>query len=398
MIKNDGHVDFVDAPMHVVHVVSSLDPRHGGPVTALMGLVEAQCHAGLKVSVLATWNSGDNLDLADRLRELKVNIELIGPCVGAIRWHREIGPTVRRALDSVQVVHIHAIWEEVLHVSARQSHRRHIPYLIRPCGMLDPWCLAQSRLKKRLYMALRLKRNLDHAAAIHFTTQEESCLTKPLRIKAPSIVEPNGIDLQEFGKLPDPGCFRRQLKDIGDQQIILFLSRLHPKKGLELLIPAFRQTNLQDTVLVIAGPADSPAYLQKLQSLVEANGLDGRVEFVGMLHGKRRIEAMVDADLFVLPSYQENFGVAVVEALATGTAVLISDQVNICSQVSDAKVGVVVPVDTASLATALKLLMSDEQLRRNAESGARDFVFRAYDWQHIAKRWKQHYLQMAAKS
>jgi glycosyltransferase involved in cell wall biosynthesis len=268
-----------------------------------------------------------------------------------------------------------------------------VPYVITAHGMLDPWSLSQRSLKKRLYMLLRLRRNLNRAAAVHFTTDIERDLTGPLHIKAPAIVEPYCLDLSEFNQLPARGSFRKKFPQVGDRKIVLFLSRLHPKKGLDLLIPAFAHANAKDSVLVLAGPVD-PDYEAELDRLIEQHGLRDRVVKTGMLYNGTRVAALTDAELFVLPSYQENFGIAVVEALAAGCPVVISDQVNIHRQVSSAGVGAVIPTNVEALAEQISHWMNDDAERHRVARRARDFAMRRYNLERSEKLWARHYAQV----
>lgn len=146
--------------MRVLHVISSIDPKAGGPAAALAGLVSAQAAVGLQVSVLASWTPEANLDAAENLRRKGVDVRLIGPCRGPFRSHPDIAPASAQTVAQADVVHIHALWEEVQHQAARAARRQKVPYIIRPCGMLDPWSLAQSRWKKKIYMLWRLRKDL----------------------------------------------------------------------------------------------------------------------------------------------------------------------------------------------------------------------------------------------
>ncbi len=378
--------------MRVIHVTSRLDPRLGGVVTAVTGLALAQRAIGMDVSVLSTFKAGDDPQMVKHLHDRGVRTVMIGPAITPLVWHRDIAGVLRQ--QSADILHIHAIWEEVHHRAARvcQSQRR--PYLIAPHGMLDPWCLRQSGTKKRLYLAWRLRRNLNRAAALHFTAETERKLTEPLRLTSRAIVEPNGLDMAEFAALPPRGLLRQRFPQLGDRRLVLFLSRIHPKKGLDLLIPAFARCGVKDAVLVLAGPAEA-GYQVELQAMIHAEGLQDRVVFTGMLHGRQRLEALVDAEVFVLPSYQENFGIVVAEALACAVPVIISDQVNICDEVRAAGVGVVTPTQVAPLAETIGQWMNDEPRRRAAAALARPFVENRYDWLQIARRWAEHYRRLA---
>jgi glycosyltransferase involved in cell wall biosynthesis len=380
--------------MKVLHVISSIDARYGGPTTALQGLALAQKKAGMNVSIVATYVAGDQMTVADGLGASGVNVEVVGPAKGRFRRHPDLKDVVSKHVKASEIVHIHALWEQLQHEAATAAQRAKIPYIFRPCGMLDPWSLAQSKWVKKIYLALRLRRDLDHAALLHFTANTERDLTALLHLQAEGIVVPNGINLDEFANLPEKGAFRRRFPTFGSQRILLFLSRVHFKKGLDLLIPAFADAKLDHTVLVIAGP-DSDNYTQTLQDLARRHKVADRIFFTGMLQGRQRLEAMVDADLFVLPSRQENFGIAVVEALACGTPVIISDQVNIHQEITAAGVGDVVPLDIPALSRSIQRWMSDDALRISAAQKARDFVFTHYDWNRIAARWAEVYNNLA---
>ncbi len=194
--------------MRVLHVISSLDPRAGGPSSALLGLATAQARAGLRVAVAGTWSQGESTTLADQMSAGGVSLRLIGPCGGKLKRHPDLGRVILDSAAAADVIHIHALWEEIQHQAARTAGRRGVPYIFRPCGMLDPWSLAQSRWKKRLYLAWRLRRDLNEASLLHFTSQTERDLTRPLKLRSPSAVIPNGVQLEEFENLPPRGGFR----------------------------------------------------------------------------------------------------------------------------------------------------------------------------------------------
>jgi len=263
--------------------------------------------------------------------------------------------------------------------------------LIRPCGMLDPWSLAQGRWKKALYLAWRLRSDLNRAAALHFTTGIERDRTRALRLRVPALVEPNGIDSTDMDRLPPRGAFRAR-HGFGDRLLVLFLGRLHPKKGLDLLLPAFAAAAPPQAVLVVAGP--DGGYKARLEVEVASLGLQGRVLIPGQLLHSDKWSALVDADLFVLPSRQENFGVAVVESLAAGTPVLVSDQVNLYPEIREAGVGGVTSLQPDELARELASWLTDPVRRAKAAERAAAFVRQRYLWSAIASRWAEHYSRL----
>ena len=373
----------------VLHVISGIDPRGGGPAEALRGLALAQAAAGLNVHVLATFAAGDDLGFAAIMQARGITVRLIGPCHGRFARHPDLTPITAQAVATADIVHIHALWEEVQHQAARAARLSGKPYLIRPCGMLDPWSLRQRRLAKTLYLAWRLRGNLNGAAALHFTSEGERQGTTRLRLRSSGIVEPNGIDVPEFERRCERGGFRHAHGISADRAVVLFLGRLHPKKGLDLLLPAFARL-AGEPLLVLAGPADE-AYRRHLEAELARLNITDRVLFTGMLLGEDKRAAFADADLFVLPSYQENFGIAVAEAMASGLPVVLSDQVNIADEVVRAGAGGVVPTNVDALSAELSRWLSDANLRARAGAIAGQFARGRYDWVGIAGRWTMHY-------
>jgi glycosyltransferase involved in cell wall biosynthesis len=389
-------IPYIIGPMHVLHVISSLDPRAGGTTTALLALAHAQLDAGLKVSVASTFAAEFRTDAVDRLRSLGVDVHLVGPNRKLLAYHPKIKSMLTPLIESADVVHIHAVWEEIQHRAVKLARRFKKPYLFTPHGMLDRWSLAQSRLKKQIYLALRLRNDLARASALHFADELERDLAAGLNLSTPTLVEKHVVDLSEFQSLPSAGQFRQRHPDLGDRPIILFLSRIHPKKGLDLLIPAFAKLKSTNASLVLAGPAEKE-YQSHLTELARQHGVKDRMHFTGMLYGPDRVTAMVDATVFVLPSRQENFGIVVIESLAAGTPVVISDQVNIHRQITEAQVGQVVPVNVDALAQAIDRYLSDDVLRADTAQRARPFVWKTYDRTEIARHWCEHYQRLSAQ-
>lgn len=381
--------------MRVLHAISGLRSSAGGTVAAMVALAGAQRAAGARVSILSTFIEPET-DRVEEVRRLGLDVHSVGPCRDPLSRHPELAPTALRLAGDADAVHIHGLWEDVQHRAAVGAHELGVPYVVSPHGMLDPWSLRQGKWKKRAYLALRLRRDLKRAAAIHFTSRIERDLAAALRLRGPeAIVEPNGLDLAEFADLPARGALRARHPQLQDRKIVLFLGRLHEKKGFDLLIPAIEQIGT-DAALVIAGPDDG-GYRRTIEDLVARHGIGDRTVFTGMLVGRSRIEAMVDADLFVLPSYQENFGIAVIESLAAGCPVIISDQVNIHPEITAAGVGAVVRTDASELAREIRRWLDDPALRAGAAARGPAFVREHYDLQRVAARWIDHYQRLPGK-
>jgi glycosyltransferase involved in cell wall biosynthesis len=358
-------------------------------------MTASQRRAGLAVTAAVTYAAGEEAGPAAReMIDAGVDVHPIGPASGRLRWVGGMRERLRPLVERADVVHVHAVWEEIQHRAASEAWRAGVPTVITPHGMLDPWSLAQGRVKKALYLSLRFRRHLKRAAAIHVTARQEYQDMKPLGLTAPAVVEPLGVDLGEFRELPAKGWLRARLPGIGGRPIVLFLSRIHPGKGVELLVPAMARAETGGAVLVLAGPED-PAYGRTIRRLVGQHGLGDRVFFTGMLHGSERVSAYVDADLFVLPSFHENFGIVVAEALAAGCPVVVTESVNAKDYVRAGKVGEVVTTEVGPLAAAIQRWMTDEPLRRDAAGRAGAFAVEHFDWSQIGRRWCGHYERIA---
>lgn len=380
--------------MRVLHVIASLVEKQGGPSAALAGLALAQRRIGLDVAVA----TGDNDALASRAEDLKAaGIDVIG--LPQPSWRARLttrpSPRLEAAVRACDVIHIHGVWEHLLFEAAIAAGSSDKPYVIRGCGMLDEWALRRKPFKKRLYLAWRLASMLRRAAAVHCTTRMEADSTGQLRIRFRRvIVEPNGVTTAEFAPLPARGGFRAA-HGIGDRPLVVFLGRVHPGKGVEYLLPALPLVRTPDVVVAIVGPDSSP-FAAEMKRRAESVAPAVRVIFTGMLRGHDRVAPLVDADVFALPSEHENFGVSVIEALAAGSPVVVSDHVGLAREVVSQGVGSATSLTPTAIAAAL----DDWLARRNSIPrpfrAARTYALESFDWDHIAARWRAHYDKLAA--
>ena len=202
------------------------------------------------------------------------------------------------------------------------------------------------------------------------------------------VIRRNGIDLSEFSNLPERGQMRSRFGIKPDERILLYLSRLSPKKNPEMLIRAFANLDLPKTKLVLAGPNES-GYLEKLQSIRSELGLESDVVFVGPLFGNEKISALVDADIFVLPSTNENFGNVIAESVAAGTPVVITNKCGIAPYIKD-RVGLVVSTEQHELQQAIITLLSDASLYKKFELACSD-VAKEFSWDQPAASMEKLY-------
>jgi glycosyltransferase involved in cell wall biosynthesis len=307
------------------------------------------------------------------------------------------------------VVHIHSIFNWPTTIAAYWARSKRVPYIIRPAGSLDPVSLAKSyektlislksRAKKWLYFQTLARTELDGAAAIHFTTEAERTAAAPLGLQAPRVVVPLGVTpMHELNESPGQ-MLRTRYRELQGRRIILFLSRLDPVKGLEVLISALGLLALQrdDFALVVAGGGPQ-RYREKLAGLARKNGIGTKTIFVGPVFGEAKWRILAESDIFALTSYHENFGLAVAEALAAGVPVVISEHVNLEVEVRKARAGFVVGFSRLDISTALNTLLNDSELRHDMGNRGRALAAQCFAWPNVVERLTNTYLQIVDRS
>jgi glycosyltransferase involved in cell wall biosynthesis len=277
------------------------------------------------------------------------------------------------------------MWQPVLAVAAHQARKQRIPYAISPRGTLNSWSLAQKSLKKQLALRLIWKPILHKAAFLHALNTQEAAQIEKLGLTSPIVVAPNGVFPSQFQALPIAGSFRSTLPKLGDKRFILFLSRLHKNKGLDILIDAFSQIATQnpEVDLVIAGPDEGAG--ATLDAMIARHRLIDRVHLIGPLYGPSKLAAFHDATVFCLPSRGEAFSMAIIEAMAAGLPVVISEQCNF-PEVHDANAGIVCSLNPTSIAQGLTTVLSNDSLRTTIAANGQDLIRVNYSWESIARR------------
>jgi glycosyltransferase involved in cell wall biosynthesis len=366
-------------------------------------IARALAQAGLEVHVATTDDNGVghlNVPLGQPVRQDGVTIWYFRR---QTRFYAVSWPLTRwlaRHISNYDLVHIHALFSYASLPAAFFAARHRVPYIVRPLGTLNRWGMQQRRpLLKRLSFRLIESRILSGASIVHYTSEEERLEAEELGVVASSAVIPLGIDLSAFEHLPAPGTFQRCYPQLAGRTLLLFLSRLDPTKGLDLLLPAFAQVRREhsDVALVLAGHG-APDYEAWLQARVRELGLGADVLFTGFLEGEQKLAALGDCDLFVLPSYSENFGVAVVEAMACGRPVVISNQVAIHREIADAEAGLVVPCEVEALAGALVRLAEDAALRHRLGRNGRRLAEERFSMTTMAMALQEAYVAAMAQS
>lgn len=388
--------------MKVFHVVNSLDPASGGLPAVVARLAAAQSRFGINASVLTYSHCCAEADVERLLAGIPGidNVRIVG--VGS-RGYFE-GITGRRACRRIEgilspgdIVHLHGVWDSILRAGARAAVRRGAHYVVAPHGMLDPWSLNQKRLKKQLALALQSRTMLDRALFIHVLNEQEQLLARPLGLAAPFEVFPNAVFAEELQALPGRGSFAARCPELAGKPYILFLGRLHHKKGLDVLVEAFDYVARRDAEvqLVVAGPDDGarPGFERD----VAARGIRHRVHLTGPLYGPDKLAAYADAAVFCLPSRAEGFSMAVIEALGCGLPVVISRQCHF-PEVEDAGAGKITDLEPVQVGKALLDLLADPaQLQETGERGKR-LIMSHYAWPGIARRMIDAYQRRRGKA
>ena len=295
----------------VLHSVSSLDAADGGPPLSVSRLCrELADLEGMSVSLVSQIETG-RATISPGSPKVKLFLgEAERRGILRLPFRRALARAMSASAPSI--LHDHGIWLPPNHYVATLARRRGIPLVIHPRGMLEPWALAHRGWKKRLALRLYQRRNLELAALFFVTAEQELESLRALGLKQPVAIVPNGVDL------PPPHVGER---DTRLPRNLVFLGRIHPKKGLLDLVEALSRVRPSDWRLRFAGP-DEGGHLAEVMRRVEVRGLRDSVEYVGVVEGATKTALFAGADLFVLPSHSENFGLVVAEALAHGVPVI----------------------------------------------------------------------------
>jgi len=281
------------------------------------------------------------------------------------------------------VLHVHALFSYPTLPACWAARRAGVPYVLSPHGMLDPWSLRFRAWKKAPYLRVLERRNLLGAAAIHTISHREQRALEALGLPIREVTIPHGVNAPA---VRDAEGRRRRGRATDDVVNILFLSRLHPKKGVELLLEAVEAlTGELHLRLFVAGDGDA-AYVKRLQARAESARLKKVVSFVGFVDGVEKERLLQEADLFVLPSYDENFGLAVAEALSVGLPVVVSEHVALAEAISEAGAGLVVPSNAQGLAHGIATLVSDPDLRHRMGQAGQRLARSELSWPEAGRR------------
>lgn len=387
--------------MRILHVSPSIGPLRGGLSTAVQQLCQGLAKAGTDVTLVTTDDNGTgrlDVDLGIPIAQDGYTAWYFSRQTELYCFSWPLTGWLSRNIHEYDCVHIHGVFSYVGMPASVLARINSVPYLITPHGILMSWGREHRRpMLKKLSLQSVEKNIFRGAAVIHYTSEQEKNEVPSLFRHIPSIITPLGIDLEPFLHLPSPGWLRSRFEALGGRLVILFLSRLDSKKGLDILLSSFQQTIRQDVnaALVIAGDGE-PTFVESLRKEVARLGIGADVIFTGFLNEKEKVAAMADADIFVLSSRSESFGVAVVEAMACGLPVIISDQIGIHPQVSESGAGFIVPCEEGALTKTLRELAMNDNLRHHMGLAAAALAKQQFSLEAMARAMVEIYERIAS--
>lgn len=399
-------------PLKILQIIPSISLVYGGPSQMIRGLSAALAKLPAdtvsQVTVITTDSNGDvdeaplDVPLGEPVQQ--DGYEIIYFRCSPFRRYKfstELLSWLWANAHHYDIAHIHALFSPVSTAAATVCRWRKLPYLMRPLGTLDPADLAKKKQIKKLYASLLEKPNLAGASAIHFTTELESKVSERFGVSTPDVIIPLGVALPD---LPDrttaQAAIRERFGIPAEHPIILFMSRIDPKKGFDLLLPALERLHAQNRpfhfLLCGANPQDRD-YETSIREKIQDSPWANWATLNGFVSGELKAQILSAADLFVLPSYYENFGIAVAEAMAAKLPVVISDQVHIWPVIEQDAAGWVVPTDVDALVTALDNALGEADVRSQRGQNAQRCAKENYSWDAIAQRMTGAYQEILTR-
>lgn len=378
--------------MRICQVVASINQEVGGPAHSVTNLAVALSRQQI-VSHLFTL---DYQRHGEQIPSPEVKLHSY-PAPLLTRCLRGLHPESSRALQQLaatelDLIHNHGLWMFPNLYARQAAVRNHRPLIISPRGMLEAWSLRNSWFKKLPAWRLYEFENLKRATAFHATSTQEVTSIRQLNFRQPIALIPNGVDLPDLQQQPERDVLIQQFPELANKYWLLFLSRIHPKKGLDNLLHVWQNLADQfpDWHLLIAGP-DHIGYQRQLEQLSASLSLEQQVTFTGMLSGPSKACALGNADLFVLPTHSENFGIAIAEALSHQVPVITTHEAP-WSDLESYHCGWWIADHREALREALMEAMQlSVQERRVMGARGRTLIAKEYSWDRVASEMVQVY-------
>lgn len=363
-----------------------MERAHGGPPQVCGHL--AQLQAAFNKVTIASYTLPDHeLSLAPKEAQ---SDSIRNQSLAERLFASEAVKYFENTMDGTDIVHLHNVWEPLLVGCSRIATKNDVPYVITPHGMLDPWSMSQKRWKKKLAMQLGRREMIENAKFIHVLNRDEEAGIRQLGIKNRCEIVPNGVTLESIDPFLDPTPALTKFPDLAGKPFVLFLSRLHYKKGLDLLAEATGKffKSQPDWQLVVAGPDDGME--KKFHDQIKTLGIENRVHMTGPIYGDLKYSLLAACEFFCLPSRQEGFSVAILEALAASKPVVISTGCHF-EEVGKAGAGLVTSLDTDEISECFVQLAKSQQTRHEMGQKSRVLVETEYTWDAVVKLLQERY-------
>jgi len=371
--------------MKVLHVIPSLSPKHGGPSFCVPMIIESQLQVGMQVDIVTTDDDGPGcrttVPLGQRIERNGYGIFYFSKQTEFYKISLPLNRWLARHITDYDIVCIHVVFSFSTTSAAWHARRQRVDYIVVPHGVLNRWGMKNRRpFLKMLSSRLVESSILRDAAAMYYTSGAERREAEQSGATARAVIIPHGINVAEYQNLPDPEIFLKRFPQARGKKLVLFLSRLDAKKGLNLLLDSWAENRkseignrkLEGWLLVIGGSGEED-YVRGLRDRAAQLKLDEDIIWTGFLSGVDKLSAFAAATIFILPSYSENFGIALIEAMAAGLPCLTTPGVALAEDVQAraADVLMVVPPETKPLAVALEQLQRNPALREQLGANAK---------------------------
>lgn len=354
--------------MRVLHVTPfhARAIRMGGVAVGTGALARAQARAGAQVTVFAT-----DVGLEGGIKDTEFIGGVAYRCFHVRQgmpffFSGEMISTLKTCVSDFDILHIHGLWNLPVNYAARSAMKAGVPFALSPRGMLNQWAFRYRRWKKAPIWYVYQRRMVENAATLIFTTEAERREATALIEHPQTAVVPFGIG-EMHGGLPAGrhGSFRARLGIEPDVPLLAYIGRIHPIKGLGVLLEAVEHVSVKvpGLQMVMAGPDDC-GYKAELVKQAAQAGISDRVHWVGLVNDTEKCMLLAEADLFMFVSFSENFGLAAIEALAAGTGVVVGHGVNIATLIKEYDAGWVIPTEKFSIAEAIHEALSKPEMRR----------------------------------
>ncbi len=393
--------------MKVLHVIPSIAPVRGGPGHAVIDTVKALQHLGVDAEIVTTNDNGAellNVELEKLIEYKEVPVRFFprfSPPINFVKdfvFSRQLTAWLWSNIENYDLVHLHLMFNYPCTAAMVIARKKNVPYIVRPNGLLCQWSLQQKSWKKKLYLKAIEQANLNRAEAVEYTAILEQQEAAPLGLESANFILPYGLYVPEA--ISEARVRLRQMLQIPDNEpVILFMSRLHHKKGLEHLIPALQKLSNHSFTFLLAGSGE-PDYEAEIVTLLKASGLYERTHMAGFVTGEQKNLFLQGSDIFALTSHSESFGLAVLEAIAAGLAIVTTPGVPLASVVEEHQLGLITSLEIEDITNSLEKCLDNLETHdstKNRQNRSRQLILSEYTWESIAIKMQQIYQTIIEK-